>query len=107
MEFKATKIDLKLELTTLTGEEIVKDNPTVTAGQAAALMQKMMDMDKEMLDKHRGDTVFAMECIDNQLSAIYCTVGGWWPDNFDSGTLLEIKSFVFNSLARVKKKETN
>jgi hypothetical protein len=105
MEFKAQKIDLKLELTTITGEELVLDSPNVAAGQAVVLITKFMDMDKDMVDNHKKDPVFAMKNLDEQLAAIYGTEESWWPENFDYTTLLEIKGFVFNSLAAIRKKE--
>lgn len=104
MKFVAKTTDLKLELTTLTGEEIVKDaSQSLSANKAAMILKKINDSDSEIRKKHDNDPSKAMHAMCIIFEDIYGTESEWWEDNLDSGTLIAAKNWIIFQLMGVKK----
>lgn len=116
--FKAKKIDLDLELTTLGGDEFSIPGPALSGGQAGRISERMHDEDTEF-DKKPAEERSPFDIVKHyarQLAELYGGVGGdgeekpawsatlWWVENFDLDTVKEIKLFVARTLLGVKKK---
>ncbi len=102
MEFKAEVPDLTLELTTLTGEQVILDPPKPVNGKIAKeTMLKFVKM------KEEDEEEMAVDIIVNQLAYIYPKSAEWFLENFDLNTLGQILRHVATTIGNIKKKSTN
>lgn len=107
-KFTAKKIDLDLELTTLSGEVVELSGPVLSGAQAGAIYEKMDNEDNEFNKRPQEErTPFAVARLyAEQLTQLYdMSDASWWLENLDAGTITEIKVFVGATLLGVKKKE--
>ena len=97
MKFTATKIDLTLELTTLSGEEEVL-NPKATA--TAEEILNTMEVWKSIEIEHKGNNI---KILAEQLAIVYPKKSEWFLQNFDVKTLSDIVVYVASSMGGVRK----
>ena len=99
MKFKANKVDLDLELTTLVGEEInLEPKVLVTAEEAVKIIDKWTKLES-------NDEIGKVDLLAKELSIVYEKEPSWWLQNFDVATLSEILKFVAESMGGVRKNE--
>jgi hypothetical protein len=120
MRFVAKKIDLDLELTTLSSEKVKVPGPIVSGTQAGKLAERFTEEDQEFdrLPDEERTAVTIGRHFAAQLAGVYAPGSGeeglvdpdpwsdpgWWMDNFDVVTIKEIRGFVVATLLGVKKK---
>ena len=101
MKFVAETPDLTLELTTLSGEEIVLEPTTPISGKRAKeIVAKWTELEKE-----KGAS--PLDVLATELSHIYPKPAEWFLDNFDTETLGNILTYVAQEIGGIKKKQTN
>ena len=102
MEFKAIVPDLTLELTTLTGEQLILDPPKPVNGKVAKeIMSKFVETKEDDAEE------MAVDIIVNQLAYIYPKPAEWFLENFDLSTLGQILKHVAETIGNIKKKSTS
>lgn len=102
MKFTAEKLDLDLELITLTGEEISLQPKKLVNGKVAGdLIKKWKGISKADVD----DPLKEVTCA--QLAEVYPKKIDWWLENFDPGTLNAILKHVAETIGGVLKKSTS
>ena len=112
MRYESKKIDLTLELVTLSGEELIVKGPTnISAKYAGAMMKKWAayeNKDEDNKDSPADEVIKIADTIAIELSFIYTdTKPEWFLDNFDMGTLNDILRWVAEELTGLKKIVTN
>jgi len=108
MKFIAKRIDLEIEVETLSGETKIFKTAPMNAESASLLLDKMIADEKAFVtdvdDIDKGNAwQKASVFMDDFLSAVYNTEKGYWKANFDIGTMKEIKTFIFNELSAARK----
>lgn len=103
MKFQATKLDLDLDLETLSGEKVFIEGPkSINATQAADALEKISKEDEKI--KKAGAKV-AIDLMVKSLIGIYGKDEAFWLGNFDAGLLSEIRKWFSQTLIGVKKKD--
>ena len=110
-KFQAEKPDLTLELTTLSGEEIIMDPIKPVSGKVALdITNKWTQLEKKQkqdaLEK-KDNALSSLELVAIELSYIYSKDKDWFLDNFDFGTLNRILTYVAQTIGGIKKKSKN
>lgn len=108
MKFIAKALTLDIEVVTLDGETKRFSVPPLNADKACALLDKIVQEEMEWTESKTKDKderkisnnlyTDGIDFIDYQLSSIYNTTKGFWKDNFDRNTLVEIKTYIVNQL---------
>lgn len=110
LKFKAKKIDLDLELTTLTGEVAELKGPIFSGREAGELANTMNNggMEFDKLPEEKRTPIEAGLMFGAQLAWVYPEKApDWWVDNLDITTIKEVRNHVIATLLGVKKKETS
>jgi len=103
MKFVAEKPDLILELTTLSGEEVILEPAEMVSGTVALeITNKWSKLEKENKEDKEGKS--PLEILAIELSYIYSKDAKWFLDNIDFGTLNEILIYVAQTVGGIKKK---
>ncbi len=102
MKFQAKKLDLDLELVTLSGETMtIKGPDSITAENASKAITKLRKEDDEIMK----DPSKSPQITIDSLVGIYGKDAAFWSGNFDYGTLVEIRQWFTGTLMGIKKKE--
>ena len=97
MKFTAQKIDLVLELVTLTGgEEVLSPKASPTAEEILNTMDVWKSIEKEKKGNNIG-------ILADQLAIVYPKTSDWFLQNFDVKTLSDIVVYVASSMGGVRK----
>jgi len=100
MKFEAQKIDIDLELTTLSGEEItLKPNVVMSTEGTYNIMKAWTKMEA---DTEEG--VEKIILLSKELAFLYPKDAKWFRDNFDFVTLGTILEFVAKAISNIQKK---
>lgn len=103
-KFVANKIDLDLELTTLSGDEFKIAGPvSINAEQAVKIATKMDEQERDLLREPSTEKAIAMTCA--FLVDVYGKDKTFWEGNFPPETLFAIRKWFIDQLAGVKKKD--
>lgn len=118
MEFKAKKVDIVWQYETLDGEEgelKPKVNLSADSIKNVMLQWKKIEADhaaamevakeKEKNDEEENDLT-AFDKISKMLAVIYDKELKWFVLNFDAATLMEVLTYISETLGNVKKSET-
>jgi len=101
-KFQAEKPDLTLELTTLSGEELILDPIKQMSGKTALeITNKWTILEKKQKE---DDSMSALDMVAIELSYIYSKDKDWFLENFDFGTLNDILTYVAQTIGGLKKK---
>ncbi len=121
-KFKAEKLDLDLELTTLDGDvESMSPKTKVNTTKTLQIIEQWGIMEKEQADEKRKEEEAKkknveyegkkrkspFEIIAIELEMIYPKDAKWFMDNFDVPTLGKIMTHVAETMGGFKKKETS
>jgi len=99
MKFEAKKIDLTLELTTLSGEEItLTPRKLVTAEETVNILRSWT-----AAEKNAKTNVDRVELLAKELSILYPKEKEWFLSNFDMTTLSDMLNFVASSIGGIRK----
>ena len=107
MKFTAKKIDLDLDLTTLSGDEIPIAGPTFSGREAGELAQRINNggLEFDKLEIEERTPLAAADLFSEQLCWVYPDIKPeWWVDNFDIGTIKDIRLHIVATLLGVEKK---
>ena len=103
MKFVAQAIDLNLELTTLSGEDVNINGPQkINVEQASKILKKMEEVDKKIAANPSANLV--LKEAENFLIDVYGKDTAFWTGNFEPALLMEIRNWFINQLAGIKKK---
>ncbi len=103
MKFQAKKLDLDLELTTLSGEEMTIKGPSaITAEKASVVLGKIIKEDESLKGKNAEQM---LKIVVKSVVGIYGKDDVFWANNFDPSTLIEIRQWFVQTLTTVKKKD--
>ena len=118
-KFSAKKIDLELELTTLTGEEVTLDIEGVATTTKCIsiieqwgkieedhndLLKKNQELKEDGKEPSKEKAKSSYELLALQLSLIYPKPQKWFLDNFEPQVLLDLVNHVVDSIKTAKKK---
>ncbi len=121
-KFKAEKLDLDLELTTLDGDvESMSPKTKVNTTKTLEIIEqwRIMEIEQEEVKKeeakakkekkeYKGKRLKnPFEIIAIELEMLYPKSAKWFMDNFDVPTLGKIMTHVAETMGGLKKKETN
>ena len=102
-KFTARKVDLVLELTTLSGEEITMDTSIIPSAENALGIISNWQTIEDSADK--DDKKAIVSVLADQLAVIYDKKPEWFLTNLDVGTLSEVVSYVAGALGGIRKNE--
>jgi len=101
MKFQAKKIDVDLELTTLSGEEVLlTPNKVMSTESTYEIMKAWTKMEA---DTEEG--VEKIILLSKELAFIYPKDAKWFRDNFDFATLGSILEYVAKTIGNIQKKD--
>ena len=103
MKFTAKPIDLDLELTLQSKEEVFIAGPTVVNSEQAVKLLKLISKDDELMMKEGPEKSIDITC--SFLKDIYGKDKPFWVDNFPPSLLFEIRKWFVRELAGIKKKD--
>ncbi len=121
-KFKAEKLDLDLELTTLDGDVVSMSPKTkVNTTKTLQIIEQWGAMEEEQEAERREEEKAKkegkeykakkrknpFEIIAIELEMLYSKDAKWFMDNFDVPTLGKIMTHVAETMGGLKKKETN
>ena len=121
-KFKAEKLDLDLELTTLDGDVVSMSPKTkVNTTKTLQIIEQWGAMEEEQEAERREEEKAKkegkeykakkrknpFEIIAIELEMLYSKDAKWFMDNFDVPTLGKIMNHVAETMGGLKKKETN
>ena len=99
MKFEAKKVDLELELTTLSGENItLNPKKLVTAEETISLLEKWT-----VLEDKAKTNVQKVKLVANELAVVYPKDADWFMSNFNIGVLVEILDYVATTVGGIRK----
>ena len=111
-KFEAEKLDLDLDLKTLSGEKVdLSPKIIINASKTVEIMQQWQDLeaenkpDKKDKKDEREKKISPFELVATELEMIYPKPKKWWMDNFDIPTLGKIMTHIAETIGGVKKKE--
>ena len=100
-KFVAETPDLTLELTTLTGEEVILTPKEILSGSRA---KEIMKKRTELEEKQGKDKIGPIELLSKELEYVYDKPYTWWEKNFNVSVIQEIMTFVAKTVGGAKKK---
>lgn len=104
-KFEAKKLDLDLELVTLSGEQVnLEPKFIISMDTTYKIMKEWTRLDKE---NEGEEDLEALRLIADQLAFVYPKDTEWFMSNFDIGTISEIVGFVGQTMGGMAKKETS
>lgn len=116
IKFTAKRIDLEIEVQDLEGKTTALKLPVpLTADAGAKLLDRMVKEESTFQElstpsEKEGEPDFenfyarSVGFLDRQLSDIYGKEPGYWKDNFDRQTMLDIKGYIVDELNGIRKK---
>ena len=104
MKYVAKKLDLDLELITLSGE-VANLSPKIKINgtNCIKLANEWKLLEETNLEKTENKLT-GMELVAIELTTIYPKPKEWWTDNFDPITIREIVAYVSGTMVGVQKK---
>lgn len=105
MKFVAKKLDLDLELTLLTGEEIALSPSIKTdAKSCSELSKKMVTIEDNAEKTAKGLLKDGLDVLSSELSLIYPKDKDWFLSNLDPASIKAIIEHVANTIGGATKK---
>ncbi len=103
MEFKAQKLDLDLDLTTLSGDKVYLKPKIIMNGTNCMNVMKEWTL---LEDKYKQENnIYAKPgLLFEELSVIYNKPKEWWPENLPLGLINEILGYVAETMGSLRKK---
>lgn len=106
MKFIAKKIDIDLELTTLSGEVVELKPKFQISGKSCIKIARefsLLEKNNNALDKNDDTKKTGLEINAIELSMIYPKEKDWFVNNFDPQTIVDILVYVTDTIAGVQK----
>lgn len=104
MKFKAKNLDLRLELTTFSGEEVILEplKKEWTSNDCIDLLHQWRTIENNNEEKGKEKST-GIEICAIELEMLYARKADWFLTNFDPTTISEIISAVASSIAGARK----
>jgi len=104
MKYVAKKLDLDLELTTLSGEvSNLSPKIKINGSNCIKLANEWKKLEQTNMDK-ADNKLTGLELVAIELATIYSKPKEWWIDNFDPITIRDIVAHVAETMSGVQKK---
>ncbi len=104
MKYVAKKLDLNLELTTLTGEEFKLSPKLIINGTNCVKLANEWKLLEQINNDKTENKLSGLELVAIELSYIYEKPKQWFIDNFDPVTIKEIVTYVAETMGGIQKK---
>ncbi len=99
MKFETKKMDLELDLTTLSGENVLLEpKKLITAEETISILEKWTTLEGKVTTN-----VGRVKLVAAELSVVYHKDESWFMSNFDISTLNEILNYVAETLGGIRK----